>query len=105
MEELTQAFKVEEEAEGICRSNSLYIVVKLVILKVFFVHTVLDDDSSQLPEVMELFSDINVPVKVDRLMKVEPLSIALVPKAFMMPLYGASSSNPFSPPLLPMIKP
>ena len=83
MEELAQAFKVEEEAEGIilCRSNILYIVVKLVILKeivylftlfLVVVHTVLDDDSSQLPEVLELFSDINVPVKVDRLMKVEP---------------------------------
>ena len=31
---------------------------------------VLDDDSSQLPEVMELFADITLPVKVNRLIKV-----------------------------------
>ena len=30
----------------------------------------MDDDSSPLPEVMELFSDIALPIKVDRLMKV-----------------------------------
>ena len=30
----------------------------------------MDDDSSQLPEVIELFSDITLPIKVDRLMKV-----------------------------------
>lgn len=31
---------------------------------------VLDDDSSQLPEIIELFSDITLPIKIDRLMKV-----------------------------------
>jgi len=31
---------------------------------------VLDDDSSHLSEVLELFSDITLPLKVDKLIKV-----------------------------------
>ena len=43
-----------------------------------YVHAVLDDDSSQLHEVLELFSDITLPIKVDRLMKVsEHLQLSL----------------------------
>lgn len=37
----------------------------------FFAYTlVLDDDSSHLSEVLELFSDITLPLKVDKLIKV-----------------------------------
>jgi hypothetical protein len=38
----------------------------------------LDDDSSQLPEIIELFSDITLPIKVDRLMKVSCKHLELV---------------------------
>ena len=74
VDRVSQAFTVEEEADG----ESVTKLVRKCHWCFLCLRVVLDDDSSQLGEVQELFSDITIPLKVGKLIKVNRFTVKLV---------------------------
>ena len=72
LKKLSEAFEIDEEEESelislLLSSASIYSLSTWCVD--------LEDDSSQLEEVTELFSDVTLPFRVDKLLKV----VAILP--------------------------
>ena len=69
---LSQAFTIDEEQDSKCLSivHGSQFILPSPLLFLLLLCADLEDDSPQLDEVKELFSDITLPLKVDKLAKV-----------------------------------
>ena len=85
LDTISQAFRVEDQVqlEGwhaiskvfmylvvvhlLCNSNTISNRLPVIM---YALYAVLDDDSSKLSEVLELFSNVTLPLKVEKLIKV-----------------------------------
>ena len=74
LEEIAASFNIEELSEGEeVERKCICMCMNELSFHLLPACAVLDDDSCQLGEVLELFADVTLPLKVDRLMMVRRL--------------------------------
>lgn len=70
VDEMEGCFQVEEDQEGVCACVCVGGGYSRHIITLHLFHPGLDDDSSKLAEILDLFSSSSFPLKVEKLIKV-----------------------------------